>query len=262
MIRFIAHQVQVVQSLASTLTELGRGMNGTAFPKQPTKPLKLYEFEGCPYCRRVREVLTTLNLDVEIYPCPKNGTRFRPLVEKIGGKAQFPFLIDENTGEQLYESTAIIAYLFKHYSADGQVPLSYRYYPPVPVAAAVGALVSGLYGVVANTSNAKVAAPEQLLALWSFEASPYARVVRARLTELELPYLLHNVAKERWQDQGPAALRLKPGKYIPLEGGKREQVLQRLGGKIQVPYLEDPNTGVKLFESAQITAYLKKQYGG
>ncbi|MDU6056014.1 MAG: glutathione S-transferase N-terminal domain-containing protein, partial [Acinetobacter junii] len=29
----------------------------------------------------------------------------------------------------------------------------------------------------------------------------------------------------------------------------------------QVPYLVDPNTGVKMFESAKIVEYLKKQYG-
>lgn len=262
MIRFIAHNVQVAQAFASSLTELGRGLNGTPFPLQPEKALKLYEFEGCPYCRRVREVLTTLNLDVEIYPCPKNGTRFRPVVENIGGKTRFPFLIDENTGDQIYESTAIIAHLFKHYSVEKEVPLAYRHYPPVPVMASVGTLMSGLYGMVANIHNKKIPAPEKLLELWGTEASPFARVVRARLTELEIPYILHNVAKERWQDQGLAALRLKPGKYIPLPGGKREKVMQRMGGKIQVPYLEDPNTGVKMFESADITAYLKRQYGG
>ena len=61
------------------------------------------------------------------------------------------------------------------------------------------------------------AAPEHKLELWSFEASPYSRVVRSVLSELELPYILHSVAKERWQDMGPAILRLKPGKYEPLK---------------------------------------------
>lgn len=67
------HQIKVVQALASALTEGGRGSNGTAFPKQPEQPLKLYEFEGSPFCRRVREVMTLLNLDYEVYPCPKGG---------------------------------------------------------------------------------------------------------------------------------------------------------------------------------------------
>lgn len=259
--RKIAHNFQVIQALTSSLTEFGRGMMGTPFPKQPEKALKLYEYEASPYCRRVREVLTLLNLDVEIYPCPRGGTRFRPEVVALGGKARFPFLVDENTGDKLYESQDIIAHLFKHYSADAKVPTMYTIYPPIPVAAIAGTVINGLYGAVAAGINKKKVKPEKLLELWSFEASPFSRVVRGKLTELELPYVLHNVAKERWQDQGPAVLRLKPGQYQPLAGGKREKVMVRLGGRVQLPYLEDPNTGVKLFESEKITKYLKDQYG-
>jgi len=81
------------------------------------------------------------------------------------------------------------------------------------------------------------------------------------LSELEIPYIYHNVAKERWQDYGPAKLRLKPGKYEPLPGGKREQLFTMMGNNIQVPYLVDPNTNVKMFESKDIVKYLKGQYG-
>ena len=38
-------------------------------------------------------------------------------------------------------------------------------------------------------------------------------------------------------------------------------VVEVMGRDIQVPYLVDPNTGVKMFESAKIVEYLKKQYG-
>jgi len=31
-------------------------------------------------------------------------------------------------------------------------------------------------------------------------------------------------------------------------------------GNVQVPYLEDPNTGKALFESADIMAYLEREY--
>jgi glutathione S-transferase len=68
------------------------------------------------------------------------------------------------------------------------------------------------------------------------------------------------VAKERWQDMGPAVLRAKPGPYVPLLGGKREQLLPVMQGKMQVPYLVDPNTGVSLFESKAILAYLNQTY--
>jgi glutathione S-transferase len=95
--------------------------------------------------------------------------------------------------------------------------------------------------------------------LWSFEASPYSRLVRERLTELEIPYTLHNVGKERWQDIGPAALRLKPGAYEPIAGSKRDAHFKRTG-HMQVPYLEDPNSGVTLLESAAIIDYLEAKY--
>lgn len=79
--------------------------------------------------------------------------------------------------------------------------------------------------------------------LYSFECSPYARLVREVLSELELPYLLHNV-----------------GKRSPSRGKFFER-----SGKVMVPYLIDKNSKVKgttgMFESADIINYLVKTYG-
>jgi glutathione S-transferase len=77
------------------------------------------------------------------------------------------------------------------------------------------------------------------LELWSFEGSPYCRLAREALCELELPYVLHNVAKG------------SPG---------REAFVKR-SGKMRVPYLADPNTGREMFESADIVRYLNDTYG-
>ena len=255
------HQIKVIQALASSLLEGGRGMQGTAFPQQPEKPLQLYEFEGSPFCRRVREVLTLLNLDYEVYPCPKGGQKYRKIVQEKGGKQQFPFLVDENSGVALYESQDIIHYLFQHYGKTGKTPQKFAHYPQLPVVALAGTLVNGARGIWINKKIMDRAAPAELLELWGFEASPFTRVVRATLAELELPFIYHNVAKERWQDMGPAVLRFKPGKYQALGGGKREKVMDVMGRDIQVPYLVDPNTGVKMFESAAIVKYLNKHYG-
>lgn len=257
----IIHQLKVLQSVTSSLLEGGRGIMGTPNPLQPSKPLKLYEFEGCPYCQRVREALTLLNLDVEIYPCPKGGEKYRAVVKELGGKLQFPFLIDENTEDKLYESQVIIDHLFKHYGTTGQTPKKFSNYSKIPVAGTIATIVNGVKGVFVNKAIVDRPAPLQKLELWSFEASPYSRIVRAVLTELELPYFLHNVAKERWQDMGPSVLRLKPGKYTPLPGGKREKEMLIMNRDIQVPFLIDPNTGVKMFESAKIVKYLMDQYG-
>jgi hypothetical protein len=46
----------------------------------------------------VREAISVLDLDVRVYPCPKGGPTWRPKAVELGGKAQFPFLVDPNTG--------------------------------------------------------------------------------------------------------------------------------------------------------------------
>lgn len=260
----VHHQIKILQSVASSIAEGGRGTMGTPNPLQPPKSLKLYEFEGSPFCRRVREVMTLLNLDYEVYPCPKGGKRYREVVQQLGGRQMFPFFIDENTGEQLYHSKKIIQHLFQHYSAKGEVPKAYAHYPNIPFVALTGTILNGARGVWVKKNIIDRPAPEKLLELWGFEASPFTRVVRAVLAELELPFIFHNVAKERWQDIGPAVLRLKAGPYKPIAGGKRDQLIKVIAHpehKIQVPYLVDPNTNTQMFESADIVKYLQKQYG-
>jgi glutathione S-transferase len=102
-------------------------------------------------------------------------------------------------------------------------------------------------------------AHRQPLQLWSFEASPFARLVRERLSELELPYTLHNLGKEQWTESGLAVRRLTPNPYVPRRGGKRHTFWETYG-RVQVPYLEDPNSGAALFESSRIIDYLEQTY--
>ena len=79
------------------------------------------------------------------------------------------------------------------------------------------------------------------------------------LTELELAYTVHNVGKEQWADMGPAVMRAGLGSYKPKPGGRREKLLAQWG-RMQLPYLEDANTGAKMFESAKIIDYLEQHY--
>ena len=64
-----------IDTLTSGLASIARLPWGTTVSEAPLGPppadgaLRLYEFEGCPYCRRVREVVTYLDLVVDIYPC-------------------------------------------------------------------------------------------------------------------------------------------------------------------------------------------------
>ena len=111
--------LDVGTSFAATLARLGSGISVGALGRRPERPLELYEFESCPFCRKVREALTLLDLEARIRPCPKQGSRFRSEVVERGGKAQFPYLVDPNTGKEMYESDDIVAYLFQHYGAGG-----------------------------------------------------------------------------------------------------------------------------------------------
>lgn len=201
---------------------------------QPVQPLALYEFEACPFCRKVREMLSMLDLDAVVYPCPRGGTRFRAEVAARGGKAQFPYLVDPNTGTALYESDAINRYLAATYG-DGSVPLALRLGPLSSFGSALASVPRPGRGRAVRPSHL----PAKTLELYSFEASPYCRLVREVLCELKLPYHLRNVAK----------------------GSPRRAAFVARSGKMQVPYLVDPNTGREMFESADIVAYLREQYG-
>lgn len=248
------HRADVFGSVLSSTLSAWRGTSVVHAAVQPKQNLKLYDMEGSPNCRSVREALTALGLDLEVYPCPKGGKRFWPVAKRLGGKPQSPLLVDPNTSTTLHEPGAIIDYLFQTYGGRA-TPWLYRSSRLPPLVLGLGSAVRGMRGI----QYRKAHAPEKLLALWSFESSPYSRLVRERLTELELAYMLHNIGKEQWADMGPAALRLKPGPYQPRPGGRRAQVLAKFG-RVQAPYLEDPNTGAKLYESRDIIDYLEQQY--
>jgi len=226
--------VALLSSFAASAIRGGLGMRIGTPGARPVQPLALYEFEGCPYCRKVREALSVLDLDAIVYPCPKGGRTFRPEVERRGGKQQFPYLVDPNEGVALYESDAIVRHLFEHYGHGG-VPLSMNLGP----IGDAGAMLASALRLGAGVHLQPGRRPERLLELYSFEASPFCRLVRETLTQLELPYLLHNVAM----------------------GSAKRAAFVALSGKMMVPYLVDPNTGTAMFESADITAYLERTYG-
>jgi glutaredoxin len=102
----MSRTIDVATSLMSTLARGAAGLSVGQLGPRPDKPLSLYEFEACPFCRKVREMLSFLDLNAMIYPCPKGGSRFRNEVRAKGGKAQFPYLVDPNTDTAMYESDA------------------------------------------------------------------------------------------------------------------------------------------------------------
>src|SRR5262249_19180157 len=88
--------LDVTTALLATVVRLGFAERVGNAGMVPEKLLQLYEFEACPYCRKVREALTVLDLEVMIYPCPKGSSRFRDVVRARGGREQFPYFVDPN----------------------------------------------------------------------------------------------------------------------------------------------------------------------
>jgi glutathione S-transferase len=220
-------------STFATLARLGTGMRVGVLGGRPEVSLELYEFEACPFCRKVREALSILDLDALIYPCPKRGPRFREEVKRRGGRAMFPYFVDPNAGREMYESDDIVAHLFQQYGA-GDVPLLLSLGPVTLAGAGLASALRPAFGARYRPAEA----PEMPLELYSFEASPFCRIARECLSSLEIPYLLHNVAK----------------------GSPRRDAFVQRSGKMMVPYLIDPNTDVEMFESADIVRYLEATY--
>ena len=81
---FLKRRVNLASSTLATLMRPAVGISARPAAAKPKELLELYDFEACPYCRLVREALTELDLDAMIYPCPKRGTRFRPLAAELG----------------------------------------------------------------------------------------------------------------------------------------------------------------------------------
>lgn len=225
--------LDVTTSVLTSIIRFGSGAGVAKLGARPKQMLEVYEFEACPFCRKVREALTNLDLEVKVLPCPKGGERYRNELVERAGREMFPYLVDPNNGVEMYESDDIVRYLFNQYG-DGTVPTLLRMGPITDITSVLAGLPRGLGGSRVKASKH----PARPLELASYEASPFCRIVRERLSSLELPYILHNV-----------------GSGSP----SREAFIKR-SGKMMVPWLSDPNTGREMFESVDIVNYLDEEY--
>ncbi len=141
----MALTINDLHAFAESVANGTRGLVARYPARRPERPLELYEFESCPYCRKVREAFSELDLDHISRPTPRGSERNRAKVEALGGqrlfpyqvrnvakrgrarpalvalggKMQVPYLIDPNTEEAMYESDAIVAYLKRTYGTGG-----------------------------------------------------------------------------------------------------------------------------------------------
>lgn len=173
-----------------------------------------------------------LDLPVLVRPCPRGGPRWRRRVQELGGKAQFPFMVDPNTDTAMYESSDIIAYLFAHYGDRG-APWLVKSNIGVPS----GSLASSLR-INRGRFYRPARQPELPLELWGCEGSPDCKMVREILCELEIVHLQRNVG----------------------EGSRAREDLLARSGDTKSPWLHDPNTDTSMTGSDAIAAYLERTY--
>lgn len=228
---------RIARSALTTVLRLGAG--ASALPARGPRPqerLVLYEREGCPYSRRVREALAMLDLDVLSKPVPEGSTRHARELERLTGGSTVPALLDRGAGVVVQGSDGIIAHLFARYG-NGEVPLRLR-------VQATSTLASRLGGERGERLR-PAAAPVRPLELAGYEGSPATRLVRERLTELEIPYVSRQLAPH-----SP-----RRAAYFAREG------------TMELPHLVDPNhvdhrsdRAVSLFGADAILAWLDRTY--
>lgn len=201
---------------------------------RPAEPVQLYDRQNCPRCRIVREAVSILDLDVEFLPCPDGGTVW----EASKGDGKLPVMKDPNSGFTMRgDVDEIVSYLFRMYG-NRRIPLLLSLpMGMTETTASLGLNPRGTSGSVARPSKASTSTKS--LRLWAYEASPFCVIVRDTLSELQLPHLQITVARG---------------------SPKRQELLDKVG-HFQVPFLEDPNTGVAMFESKAIIDYLNETYG-
>ncbi len=151
-------------------------------------------------------------------------------------------MVDPNNQESMYESDDIIEYLFDTYG-DGKVPSSLTNGFWTTLTCSLGLLPRLGKGSKFDPTSSfdmrtKSGEQKQPLVYWGYEASPFCKIVRERLNELEIPHIAKNCAR----------------------GSSKRQELFEKTGTFQVPFIEDPNTGVNMFESADILRYLDEEY--
>ncbi len=227
--------LRFLRSIGATALRLGSGGIVRAVGSRPVQTLILYEKEWCPYSRLVREALSALDLDALIKPCPDGETPHRAELRALCGEEQVPTLVDRTTDTQITESRRIIEYLFARYGSARPLPLPLRSQRLAVLSSRLASQVAG--GELPFIRPGRL--PAEPLELWSYEASPWSRFARQRLGQLGLAHVSHNLARR---------------------SPRRDEFHDRYG-RMQFPFLLDPNTGISTFESDAICDYLDRTYG-
>lgn len=74
--------------------------------------ITLYINPYCPYCKKTLETAHDIGLDIQVKS--KDDAGVADEVKALGGKKQYPFMVDSDTNTQMYESDDIMEYFREH----------------------------------------------------------------------------------------------------------------------------------------------------
>jgi len=138
----------------------------------------------------------------------------------------------------MYESDDIINYLYDTYGPYGDVSKGSGNFKGVTTLVSLSLSSLPRRGRGSAFSETKFKSGMKPVIFWGYEASPFCKIVKERLVELEIPHLQKTCGR----------------------GSSKRQELFEKTGRFQVPYLEDPNTLVSIFESGDILDYINEKY--
>ena len=131
----------------------------------------MHHVAGCPFCRRVREVATHLDLEYTVVPCGQKS-RHRDYVKKASsalGKTSptFPYFEDDAEGVKMFESEDIISHLLTKYGNGAGLPEPVDYFlPSTFVTGWIPALLR--FGKGSSVVDSVVEEPSQPLVLYNY----------------------------------------------------------------------------------------------
>ena len=110
-IEFRAFALATAEIAAELRGNPGRTQQSNARPDNAAmKPIELWGYECSPFVRPVKEKLAELGLPHKVVSCSRGSKNRDAMVERTG-RFQVPFIIDENTGIEMFEGPEIVDYL-------------------------------------------------------------------------------------------------------------------------------------------------------
>lgn len=110
-IEFRSFALATAQIAAQLRGNPGRTQQQNARPDNVSmKPIELWGYECSPFVRPVKEKLAELGLPHRIVSCSR-GSKNRDTMVARTGRFQVPFIVDENTGIEMFEGPEIVDYL-------------------------------------------------------------------------------------------------------------------------------------------------------